>query len=292
MAPDVIVDKEVLTPSRGYLLCCVERTGSNLLAYALKSTFLAGRPREYFNPFDVELCAILGNATMVTGFSKILVAGTTPNGCFGAKLHWGHFRSLGATISSKEGESTRPNYTPASAGPEVSDLLPVAAVHDSWRAQLPTHLAYAASAYALFRSRIEDLRVIWLTRENMVARAISHFRAIRSDVWHRAPKSLNRVPAREYDFDATEIHHLYCMGVFHQECWQGFFQQHGLDPLHVVYEDLVANYESTIRRVLEFLDLGAAVKSIPRPVSFRQADETSQKWESRYRQLLAEAGLQ
>jgi trehalose 2-sulfotransferase len=287
-----VVDQEVFTPSRGYLLCCVERTGSNLLSYALKSTFLAGRPREYFNPFDQEMRAILGNATMITGFSKILVAATTPNGCFGTKLHWNHFRSLGEADRAAQGEFAPPQHAAGSGGPDPSDLLRVAAVHDSWRAMLPGYLAHAASAYALFRSRIGDLRVIWITRENMVARAISHFRAIQSDVWHRAPKSIDRLPRREYDFDAAEIHHLYCLGTFHQECWQRFFQEQGLEPLRIVYEDLVANYESTVRRVLAFLGLEGSVKSIAGPVSFRQADETSQKWELRYRQLLAEAGLE
>src|ERR1039457_5546683 len=37
-------------PSRGYLICCIERTGSNLLTEALSHTGIAGHPAEYFNP--------------------------------------------------------------------------------------------------------------------------------------------------------------------------------------------------------------------------------------------------
>ena len=59
-----------MMPSRGYLLCCIERTGSNLLTQALTGTGMAGRPLEYFNPAEQEtpwMREILGASPMVEG---------------------------------------------------------------------------------------------------------------------------------------------------------------------------------------------------------------------------------
>ena len=49
--------------------------------------------------------------------------------------------------------------------------------------------------------------------------------------------------------------------------------------------ELVADYESTVRRVLEFLGIGDERTPIPPCDSHRQADASSQEWELRYREL-------
>jgi trehalose 2-sulfotransferase len=125
----------------------------------------------------------------------------------------------------------------------------------------------------------------------MVARAISHFRALRSGVWHRsASQPGSPASLAQYEFNAADIHDLYCLAGFQQECWQQLFQQHGIVPLRVVYEDMVEDYQSTVRRVLEFLDLEVEAGSIAAQRTLRQADEISRDWETRYR--VAAAGLE
>ena len=65
----------------------------------------------------------------------------------------------------------------------------------------------------------------------------------------------------------------------HNDAWQSFFEECDVEPLEVVYEDLVEDYEGTILRVLEGI-------GIPLPENFvvaaprikRQADELSEKW--------------
>lgn len=285
-----------MTPTRGYLLCCIERTGSNLLAQALSATHLAGRPIEYFNPVmqgKEPVRAILGEETLVTGFPKILAAGTTPNGVFGCKLHWSHLPYLGMILSGDWSESQRlaPRRFLQSLRSRSPDLLPVAVVHGLLRSR-GQRLDYASRAHSLFQSCLTDLRFIWLSRRNRVARAVSHFRALRSGVWHRPPTStIGESPRPEYDFDAGEIHDLYCLGGFQEECWQRFFERHRITPLQVEYEDLVTDYDATVRRVLTYLGLESTA-AIPSPRTRQQADETSGDWELRYRELIARNGLE
>jgi LPS sulfotransferase NodH len=283
----------IMMPSRGYLLCCIERSGSNLLGQALAGTGIAGRPFEYFNPVGQDapwMRDILGDSTMVDGLAKILSAGTTPNGVFGAKLHWSHFRHLGMSISGQWNDAQRlaPYELLQSRLPT---LLSQRATHDLLWSQL-SGLRAQAAAYALLRSQIPDLHVVWLRRQNMVARAISHFRARRTDTWFQPLSNVTRVPDKQLpDFDLAEIHILYCLGSFQEQLWQRFFREHGISPYCVTYEELVADHESTVRSVLKFLEINDDQALIPPPVSLRQSDALSEEWEERYRKLSAEAGI-
>jgi LPS sulfotransferase NodH len=277
-------------PSRGYLLCCIERTGSNLLAQTLAGTGVAGRPVEYFNPVEQKrpwMQDILGDSTMVAGLPKILRAGTTPNGLFGAKLHWVHLRHLGMSISEQGNDSKRVSPYELLRS-QLPKLLSQKAALELLRS---AGLRSQASPYTFLRSWMPDLRVIWLRRRNLVARAISHFRARQTDLWHQPLSKSSPVPdAQVCNFDFAEIHILYCLGAFHEELWQRFFQEHEISPHPVLYEELVADYEPTVRRVLEFLDIRGE-QTIPPPSSLKQSDALSEEWEERYRKLSLEAGI-
>jgi LPS sulfotransferase NodH len=41
-------------PARSYVICCVQRTGSWLLAHTLADTGYAGRPSDYFDDAEQE----------------------------------------------------------------------------------------------------------------------------------------------------------------------------------------------------------------------------------------------
>jgi trehalose 2-sulfotransferase len=284
---------EAAMPSHGYLLCCIERTGSNLVTRALTGTGIAGRPIEYFNPVMQDkprLRGILGDSNMVEGLGKIVSAGTTANGWFGAKIHWGHFRYLGMSILGewKDSQRTAAYEMLQSRFPKV--LTPSAAC-ELLRPRFGD-LSAQKTAYSLLQSRVPDLRVIWLRRHNMVARAISLFRALRTGLWHqRLSQSTTAAVERMEDFDFEAIHCLYCLGFFQEECWQRFFQEQKLSPYSVVYEELVADYESTMRGILRFLQLDGEQMSIPPLTSRKQSDALSEQWERRYRKSIAEGGI-
>ena len=69
----------------------------------------------------------------------------------------------------------------------------------------------------------------------------------------------------------------------HHAAWEMFFQRNHIAPLQVCYEDLVADYDATVRRVLGFLDAGfPAAEPVPRGRLRRQADDTTRRWRETY----------
>jgi trehalose 2-sulfotransferase len=79
-----------------YLLCA-PRTGSSLLCGLLQSTDVAGRPESYFRLQDEQAWAtrwrLQRDAAGAFNYGDYVraaaVAGSTPNGVFGARVMWG-----------------------------------------------------------------------------------------------------------------------------------------------------------------------------------------------------------
>ena len=129
-----------------YFICCSPRTGSFLLAEALESTQIAGRPREYFDwKHEKDWIDRFNIAANTEYFEKILSEGTTPNGVFGAKVHWYQFVHLTSKLRMIQ--------------------------------------AYGLSERELLRHTFPDLRYVFLTRRDKVRQAVSYYRATHTDVW-------------------------------------------------------------------------------------------------------------
>jgi LPS sulfotransferase NodH len=58
----------------------------------------------------------------------------------------------------------------------------------------------------------------------------------------------------------------------------------------VNYEDLIEDRDATVRRVLAFVGVDAAVAPISPARSQRQSDAVSFEWEERYRRLIRSGG--
>lgn len=249
-----------IAPSRSYLICCAERTGSTLLGNALIGTGIAGRPRSYFNrvaPFNPRMRQILGNANDDEYLEKVTIAAMTPNRVFGAKVHWQHFLHLVAKV-----EGTF--QTPAAAVP--------------------------APAPECLEKYFPDLRYIWLVRRNAVARAISHYRVKKTNRWQLDARWVTDDTGGDgepgFDFDAITA--FVRLGEAEDARWRQFFQEHRISPLELNYEDLVRDLAGAVQRVLEFLGIPAENATIPVPNLRKQADDRSREWEERYRRICAE----
>jgi LPS sulfotransferase NodH len=246
-----------------YLICCSERTGSTLLGNALIGMGLAGRPRSYFNRvahFNPRIQRVLGNAKDDDNYlDKVIVAATTPNGVFGAKVHWEHFLNLVAKV--ERGSRAGNGAVPAS---------------------VPEHL----------RVRFPDLRYIWLVRKNAVARAISHYRVKKTHLWQLDSRWVTDDTGGEGEpaFDFDEIKAFVRRGQAEDAHWRQYFQQHDIQPLEIIYEEMVQDLEGTVRRVLGFLGIPAENAAMPLPNLRKQAGGRSREWEIRYRQICAEEG--
>jgi trehalose 2-sulfotransferase len=251
-----------LHPSLSYLICCSERTGSTLLGDALSGTGIAGRPHGYFSRvalYNPRMRRILREAKDDDSYlDKVIVAATTPNGVFGAKVHWENFLGLIARVErlvhAQQGEvPVRP--------PE------------------------------LLRLRLPGLRFVWLARRNEVARAISHYLAKKTDRWHVDSRwsTGGSEEVGELAFDFDQIDAFVRSGKSDELRWRQFFREHDIVALELTYEELVRDLEGTVRCVLEFVGIPVADVKVPPPTSRRLADDRSQEWEARYRRICSEA---
>jgi LPS sulfotransferase NodH len=84
-------------PVRSYVLCCVQRTGSWLLAHTLADTGYAGRPSDYFDQTERENHSrewSLPTDDLTAYIRAVWNKATKPNGVLGSKMMWKQADSL------------------------------------------------------------------------------------------------------------------------------------------------------------------------------------------------------
>jgi len=86
-------------PTVRYVLCTTPRCGSHFVGHLLYRSGLFGYPLEYFNPLNYpewQKRTAAAGATDVLGYLE--GKRTSPNGCFGIKLHYSHLAAAVAVI--------------------------------------------------------------------------------------------------------------------------------------------------------------------------------------------------
>jgi LPS sulfotransferase NodH len=232
-----------------YTIWFSQRTGSTLLCQALKSTGTAGIPAEWLE--DRLWTASTDPAAFLQDLWK---RGSTPNGVFGLKT----------------------SYYEPSISRFLAFLAPLAEGSQNG----------TRSGGALWETAFPGSRHIFMTRRNKVRLAVSWWKAIQSGEWHRPQQDQAatlppQVSEDAYSFDA--IHHLLVESVFREAGIQAFFTEAGIQPLTIVYEDFIADYEGTVNRVLDFIGVGKSSGDIAPPPLVKMADELSESWVQRYR---------
>lgn len=116
-----------------------------------------------------------------------------------------------------------------------------------------------------------------MTRRNKVRLAVSWWKAIQQQEWHRCSNTPSKSAdlSNAYSFDA--IPHLYNECAMREAGIQEFFSEGNLVPLTLVYEDFIQEYEKTVRKVLEFLEVDMAGKAIPPPNFMPTTDHISEE---------------
>jgi|SRR5579859_1190806 len=235
-----------MRPHTSFLVCCNPRTGSWLLAEALEGTGIAGRPKEYFAPeCEQEWFERLGVSTYTDYLSKVIEAGTTPNGIFGAKVHWYQFKDWSSKLRQLPGseEMTTPDL--------MSRLFP-------------------------------NLHYLWLTRSDKVRQAVSYLRAIQTGKWWKID-GWEHIGNNTQTFDFERIDRLQSLICANEAAWQEYFRECGVEPFIVTYEELAEDYQTTIQRVLESLHLPLIPDiQIAKTRLKKQADSKSEEWVQRY----------
>jgi LPS sulfotransferase NodH/glycosyltransferase involved in cell wall biosynthesis len=261
------------TVRASYLICGAARTGTNLLATAMRDSGLAGWPLEYFNvqsmndPYMLRRLGLPAGTTDGPDFStrldNIMRSGTL-RGVFASTVHWWDLQNLVAAVSSRRGRT----ICLAEAPGELRAFLP-------------------------------ELRFVWLRRENKVAQAISHYLAIKTGVWSKSSQDAATASpeAVEVPYDFAAIHELVRSAELEEQGWREFLAGAADVTLSLTYEELASDFAAAVTRTLAFLGVSLPKAAVPPPAFRRQAGARSMEWERRYRSemrattLPAQAGI-
>jgi LPS sulfotransferase NodH len=274
-----------VTPEASYLICATPRSGSTMLCDALEGTGIAGRPEEHFEVLletgqprqprdyfqrsnDPEVWALLDDPEFrdVLGeyggrysehparrnpqwrppdfellVEEALRKGTTENGVLGTKIMWAYFRDFVRLARRTRGlEDVRPCEVPGAVLPNLR-------------------------------------RFVWIRRRDTARQAVSLWKALQTQQWRR--DSDEDVGARGLRFNFAAVNHLKLRIDEHNDSWRDFFNGCGVEPLKVVYEDLVEDYEGTMLRLLDGIGIPIPENFlVEKPRMKRQADELSEEW--------------
>jgi trehalose 2-sulfotransferase len=134
------------------------------------------------------------------------------------------------------------------------------------------------AALAAIREGFSDPPLIHLTRRDLLGQAISLTRAALSRQFFSGPEGS---VAPEFDADLIRD---YLERIVHwNAAWDIYFARTGIEPLRVIYEDLVDDPQSQIDRMAEALGLHGEVRLDPSRLSMRvQRDALSAEWRERF----------
>lgn len=255
--------ESAVPPTLTYLICTTPRTGSTLLCDALASTGISGRPDEYLaaarsrrETFWMRRFGIADTADYIDG---VIREATTPNGILGIKVPWAHAEPFREKLIASLGQS-RP------------------------------HLGNAPLE-RLLRTKFGAMRYVWLRRRDRIAQGISYYRATQTGLWRsvKGRRDQDSPLDKELEFDFAKIQQAIAMLGDGDWQWEAYFHEHRITPLMITYEEMVENFDATVRGVLQFLGIDHRKVVIAEPDLERQADERSHEWERRYRALAAGA---
>lgn len=242
--------------ARTYVIASIPRSGSTLLGNTLWDTHRVGAPKEYLNPMQVrDWEARLGPRWSVRARHRALrgplvgLAGRGPWSRARLERYLERVRARRTDPSGWFGLKLHHHHFAAwflDRGWDVDELLHV----DRW---------------------------IAITRRDHLAQAVSWARALQTGAW----ASWQR-PWRPPVYDAALIRGRLRAIEQAEAGWDAFFAARGIAPLRVTYEELVADRDTTVGRVLDFLGVDGPVE-LPPSSGARQADAVNTAWMARYR---------
>jgi trehalose 2-sulfotransferase len=242
---------------QSYIICTSPRSGSTLLCKLLEATGKSGHPGshfhqpsiaawlEYYGLSDHPFADPLSRLTAI--FDAARQTGTGTTGMFGLRLQRHSFDFFMQNL-----ETLHPDHP-----------------HDTDR-------IHAAFGRTLF---------IHLTRPNKLDQAISRVIAEQSGLWHKSAdgSELERLSAPQTPiYSAARIsEHIATLTAYDVQ-WQAWFDQQGLSPLRVSYDDLSHAPTQQLDRILDALGLGPSLAADVAVPTAKLADHINQDWAQRY----------
>jgi LPS sulfotransferase NodH len=250
-----------MTQPTTYLILATPRSGSTLLGQGLQATGLAGEPREFFGHKMAFWMERWRTPTLPAYADRLIHARATPNGVFGAKILYRQLMHLENLARQDDDLAALP------LGEILARLFP-------------------------------NLHLIWVSRDDKVRQAISWFKARQTGVWGQdqgqetvklgAAWRIGDEPLQpgELAFDYDGIAALVRQAEAEDAAIGRFFVESGIEPFKVVYEEFTPRYEETVFDLLRWMDAKVpADLSLPKPRTVKLADDRTEEWVARFREL-------
>lgn len=242
----------------GYILCGTPRTGSTLLCDLLASTGRTGSPDSFYRRQSISEWAEEWNMPKpgtvaesefdVAYLRAAIAAGKGGTDIFGLRLMRENLGELSATL-------------------------------DRIHPQLPSDRARLERAFG-------KVLYIHLSRADKLAQAVSLVKAEQSGLWHIAPDGteIERLaPEDELRYDFERLRREVAKLDAYDAAWNTWFDEQGIVPLRVTYEQLSIDPAATLIRICEALGVPPPKAADVRPGVAKLSDETSLDWVRRYR---------
>ncbi len=186
------MNKQIQAPVLSYTIWFSQRTGSTLLCKGLESTGVAGKPNEWLHEHEsYNLYKKYGVVNPILLQQELWKKGLTENGVFGLKLsacepHNGEMLKTFKQFPGCKKEFNRPQI---------------------WENAFPNH------------------KYIWMTRRNKIRLAVSWWKAIKTNEWHRkhGTNPSEKDVRDEYLYDA--LNHLFNEAALREVFTQKFFMR-------------------------------------------------------------------
>lgn len=242
----------------GYIICGTPRTGSTLLCDLLAATKRAGNPDSFYRRQSISWWAAEWNLPEPDKMSA----------------HEFEVAYLKAAITAGKGGT--PIFGLRLMRENLGEL---SAILDRIYPGMPSDKARLERAFG-------KILYLHLSREDKLAQAISLVKAEQTGLWHVAPDGteIERVaPPQAPQYDFARIRQEVMELEAYDAAWNPWFEEQGIVPLRLFYEQLSADPAATVIRICEALGVEAPKTEDVRPGVARLADETSFDWKRRYR---------
>ena len=141
----------------------------------------------------------------------------------------------------------------------------------------------AGDDLALLEKAFGQLKFIYLFRNNVVAQAISLYRAEKTGYWHTVEgQEPKKHPVFDFDAINSRVKRLEQQNL----AWKNWFQKVDINPMVINYEELSTDPARSTEEVLEFLEVELpSYKRLEAP-NQRLADETTVSWLEQFAEQL------
>lgn len=246
-----------MRPKKSYRIWMTQRTGSTLLCKGLESTGIAGKPEEFLTLHGEKNFQERYHTQNYQAMrEKIWQMGTTENGVFGVK------------------------YSHDMEGIEqiLTDFYKMKGMLKPDRPNLENLLA----------DLLPNCKHIYLTRRNKIRQVVSWWKAIKDKVWHleKGETQKQEVAFYENHYDFPALTHLIKELMIREARIQDYFVKHKIQVMSVVYEDLILDFEGTIRRIIDYLEIEHSGFAVDDFFYEKTATKESEIWVNRFQKDL------